>query len=349
MVDLNGIVGEVVVGRGGPEEMVQKALTSQTTITTAQWLSPDQAEQFVRLVVDETMGLRMAQVVEVDGPSYDVSNMDMASGQYAVNLGGSTRIDVADEVTPNFDERTLNPVSYDFRLPIETTVLKRWNIERDRIQQTADQMLAVYVGNALEDEAWNSVAGAASPAWLSHAGTGACTTIDGWLRIAMQAGHTVDFNGARMGSEVFRQMLRALPTKWRSKGEKFYASPNTVLEWNHFIYRNRTTNLGDSTMTQADAPNFHGIPVISVPKIRDDYTGVGAQSGSSDGFTQVLLTNPDNLIIGYNPQMRVYVGTRDDGKVVYINYWGMFDVEIINVDACVLGYNILPLAATSLE
>lgn len=347
MVDLSQIAS-VNVG-GSPEDFVQKALTSDTTLTAAQYLSPSQAASFVRLVVDETVGLQMAQVVEVAGPSYEVSNMNIASGYYAVNLGGSTRVASGDEVTPNFDERILTPVPYDFRLPIETTILQRWNIEREGIQTTADQMLATYVANTLEDEAWNSVAGAAAPSWLTHAGTGACTTIDGWLQVAIQAGHTVDFNGARMGSEVFRRMLRALPTKWRGRGEQFYCNPNVSLEWNHFIYRNRTTNLGDTSMTNSDRPRFQGLPIMDIPKMREDYVGLGALSGSSDTYTKVLLTSPDNLVIGYNPGMRVYNGMRDDGKVAYVNYWGMFDVEIINVDAVVVGYNILPSAATSLE
>lgn len=347
MVDLSGIT--VNVGHGSPEELVAKALSSSTTLTAAQYLSADQAGSFVRLVVDETIGLQMAQVVEVDGPSYEVSNMDIATGYYAVNLGGSTRIDSSDEVTPNFDKRILNPKPYDFRLPIEQTVLKRWNIEKDGIQNTADQMLATYVGNTLEDEAWNSIAGGSTPSWLTHAGSGAGTTIDGWLQIAIQAGNTVDFNGAHMGSEVFRQMLRALPTKWRGRGEQFYCCPNVSLEWNHFIYRNRTTNLGDSSMTSSDRPRFQGIPIVDVPKIREDYVGVGALSGNGVGYTKILLTAPDNLVIGYNPQMRIYLGMRDDGKVAYVNYWGMFDVEIINVDACVVAYNVLPAAATALE
>lgn len=346
MVDLSQLA--VNVG-GSPEDFVQKALTSDTTLTAAQYLSNSQAEQFVRLVVDEAVGLKMATTVEVEGPALEVSNMNIASGYYAVNLGGSTRISTADEVTPNFDQRVLNPVAYDFRLPIEQTVLKRWNIERDGVQNTADQMLAAYVANTLEDEAWNSVAGGAAASWLTHAGTGACTTIDGWLQIAIQAGHTVDFNGASMGSEVFRQMLRALPTKWRGRGEQFYCNPNVSLEWHHFIYRNRTTNLGDTSMTNSDRPRFQGLPIVDIPKMREDYTGVGALSGSSTGYTKVLLTAPENLVIGYNPQMRVVNTLRDDGKVAYINYWGMFDVEIINVDACVVGYNIVPTAATSLE
>jgi len=327
--------------------MIQKALTSTTPSTAAQWLSPTQARQFVRLVVDETVGLKMAQTVEVEGPSYEVSNMNIEDGYYAVGLLGTARIDAGDEVTPVFAERTLNPVSFDLRLAIEQTVLKRWNIEREGIQNTADEMLGTYVGNILEDEAWNAVAGGASPAWLTHAGTGALTTIDGWLQIAIQAAHVIDFNGARMSSDIFHRMLRALPTKWRGKGEEFYCSSNTVLEWHRYIERNRATNLGDVAMVDKAIPRFHSLPVNPIPKIRDDYPGLGSLSGSPDGYTKVILTRPDNLVVGYNPQMRVFVSNRDDGKVQYINYWGMFDVEIINVDRVVVGYNINPLAATS--
>jgi len=332
------------VGKGSVEELVAKALTSTTPLTAAQWLSPDQTSRFIRMVVDETLGLKNCTVMAVDGPQLDITNMDIADGQYAVGLGGTDRIDEADEVTPAFDRRILSPETYDFRLPISQTRLKRWNIERDNIQQTADEMMATYIGNTLEDEAWNAAAGGPGRAGY---GTGALTTVDGWFQTAIQAGHVVDFNGARLSSAVLRELLKAMPTKWRNKGEEFSCSSNSVLEWGHYLELVRATNLGDVSITDDGVARFRGIPVVPVPKIRDDYEGLNALSGSTTGYTRVLLTAPENKVLGHNPEMRNYVGMRDDGKVAYINAWGQYDYDFINVDRVVVGINILPLAATT--
>jgi len=340
MLDI-GALDQLGARAGSPEDLVAKALASTTTATAAQWLNGQQVREFLRLVVSEEVGLLDSSKYMVEGPSLDISNVNIVDGQYSMGVGGSTRIAAADEVTPVFDRRVLTPQPLDVRMPIEQTILKQINLEGDRIQQTMDEMLGQYIGNTIENEAWNAdVAGAA---WAGY-GTGAMTTITGWLPTALAACHTVDFDGARMSSEIFRTMLQALPTKWRNKGEVYYASMDNVIEWKHHLEATRQTNLGDTSITEEGVPTFMGRKIIGVPRIRDDYTGLNDQSGSTSGFTKVLLTLPANKTVGFGPAMRVFVHPRDDGKVDYINYWGQFDVDYINVDRVVIGYNILPLA-----
>jgi len=345
MVDLSTLTG----GTGSPEELVSKALTSQTTSVAAQTLNAEQVREFVRLVVSEQVGLNDSRVYRVNGPSLEISNIDIPDGQYAMGLGYTDRIDAADEVTPVFDQRVLAPQPLDVRLAIEQTALFQDNLEGNGIQQTADEILATYVGNIMEDEAWNANSGGAAPAGY---GTGAMTTIDGWFQTALQAGHAVDFNGARMSTEIFREMLQAMPTKWRGDNEVYYVSSDMTLEWAKYLEVVRATQLGDVSITDDGVATYQGRPIIPVPKINDDYSGLNALSGSDTGYTMVLLTRPDNKAIGYSPEMRVYIGMRDDGKVAYINYWGRFDVDFVNTDRVVVGYNITPLAqceATSLR
>lgn len=337
MVDLSTLAG----GASSPEELVSKALTSATTSVAAQTLNAEQVREFVRLVVSEQVGLKDSRVYRVPGPSLEISNIDIPAGQYAMGLAGNARIAVADEVTPVFDQRILSPQTLDVRLEIEQTVLFQDNLEGPGIQQTADELLADYVGNIMEDEAWNANSGGAAPAGY---GTGAMTTIDGWLQTAIQSGHAIDFNGARMSTAVFREMLQAMPTKWRGDGETYYVSPDMTLEWAHYLEVVRATELGDVAITDDGIARYQGRAIVPVPKIRDNYAGLNALSGSDSGYTMVLLTRPDNKAIGYSPEMRVYVGMRDDGKVAYINYWGRFDVDFINIDRVVIGYNITPLA-----
>lgn len=340
MIDL-ATLSQLESQAGSPESLVQKALTSTTASVAAQTLNGDQMREFIRLVVSEQVGLSDSTKIQVNGPSLDISNVNIPDGQYAMGLGGTTQIAVADEVTPVFDRRVLTPQPIDVRMPIETTILMQVNIEGEGIRQTMDEILADYVGNQIENEAWNAQIG--GTAWDGY-GTGAMTTIDGWLATARTAGHAIDFDGARMSTEILREMLQALPTKWRGKGEVFYMSSDNVIEWAHHLEATRQTNLGDRVILEDGAPTFMGRRIIGVPRIRDDYAGLNNQSGSTSGFTAVLLTVPGNKVIGFNPAMRVFVHPRDDGKVDYINYWGQFDVDFFNVDRVVIGYNITPLA-----
>jgi len=329
-----------------PEDLIGKALLSSTTATAAQTLTADQMKKFVRLVIDETVGLHDSTMQEVIANQLDISNMDIPNGQYAVGLGPTTAIPIADEITPVFDRRILSPVTFDFRLSVEQTTLLRSNIERGGIEQTVDEMMATYQGNVLENEFWNSAVGGAG--FADYAGTGNLTQLNGWLATARAAGHVVDFAGARMSTQIFRDLLKAMPTKWRGKGEVYYASSDLVIEWAHYLEANTTHQLGDMAITADGIPTYMGRKILPIPMIRDDYAGVLTQSGSSAEFTQVLLTNPLNKVIGYSPDMQIFVHPRNDGKVKYTNAWGRYDVEYFNVDRVCVGVNINPIARCSI-
>lgn len=321
-----------------------KAVNATTASVAAQTLTGTQLRRFLRLVIGEVVGLNDSTIYDVEGPTLALPNIDIEDGQYAVGLGGSQRIPAADEITPTFDQRVLSPVAFDFRIEIEQTQLKRWNIERDQIQTTIDELLATYMRNVLEDEYWNAQAGGAGRAGY---GTGALTVFNGWRAVAMNAAHTIDFGGAPMSTHILREMFLSMPTKWRNQGEVYYTASDVVVYWHQYLERVRATSMGDLAIGSDETPRYLGMPILGVPKIRIDEAGLNALSGSTLGYTWALLTLPSNKAIGFNPALNTYLGTRDDGKVQFLNAWGQSDADFENVDRVVLGYNIRPQAAVS--
>ena len=72
-------------------------------------------------------------------------------------------------------------------------------------------------------------------------------------------------------------------------------------------------------------------------------------SATSSGLTDVLLTRPDNLLVAYEPEMRLKIGTRqEDSKIQYNYFFGMYDFGYRNTDACAVAVNVKPTVDPSI-
>jgi len=325
------------------QQYINKSVTSTTADTDYLHLHGEQLSSFIDLTVDTSVMLKDATHLVLTAPNIDLANIDIPDGRMAMGLDYTEEVSDDDQVTPTFGGRNLNPQTADLRYDFEATHLPRYNIARGQLADDVDVAVRKSMANNFEDIGINAVVGGTNP---DDYATGNRTTIDGWSTKA-SSGHVVDHAGGYINPQVFKDMWKELPAKWRfnaaKKGDfRYYVSDLLAIEYRDYLAR-RTTPLGDLSMTQEGDLSFAGVPITPVPAIPTDVSGVLTQSDSSSEYTFILLVERGNMVVGYGPEMIFHLGLRQsDGKVQYYSWWGEFDVQYRNIDAVVVARNVLP-------
>lgn len=303
------------------EILVGKAVTAATADTTYSTLTGVQADRFYSKVVDQTVMSKLARRVFVDGAYLDLNAID-SSTKMAVGLSETAELSgTSDESAVTFAGRRLTPVSTRMLIKISQHRLQYVNIERGNINRVITDMMATEFGNHVEEICVKSENGGSD----SSGGTGYLTEIDGWRSLA-DSGNIYDHAAGYYNSLLFRKLWLQIPVKWRTR----YADKN---QWRFFVHSDcemalrdlfaqRSTVLGDNLMVGTDdVVRVMGIPLVSVPYIPSNVTGTLTQSASSSTFTWVMLARPDNMLIGYRPEVKVYPSLNFEGNLQYISFW----------------------------
>jgi hypothetical protein len=182
--------------------------------------------------------------------------------------------------------RSLTPVEVILPYDISMKFLQK-NIEGSNAEATINRMFAKQFGTDSVDLAFNG----------DTADVGAdkdfLNIIDGYLVKALADGdaHNDNFAAVDPMADVLAAMLKTLPAKWRTDraGLRYFCSPG-----NEDKYRDelgvKNTSLGDLMILSNNPVVYKGIQVKPLSCLGDD---------------KIMLTRPDNLAIGYGPDMRV--------------------------------------------
>jgi len=330
-------------------QYIQKAVTSATPNTAFLQLRGEQLRSFIDLTVDTSVMLKDADHLVLDAPSLDIATLDIPAGQMAMGLGYTQQVPAANELAPVFGGRTLTPQPADILYTFENTFLPRYNIARGQLADDIDTAVRKTMANEFERIGIMAQVGGTNPAGYAP---GNMTTIDGW-RVKANAGHIYDHGGGYVNPELFKEMWKLLPAKWREDTARksdwrFYVNDTVVIEYRDYLSR-RTTGIGDLSLTQENQLSYAGIPIVPVPAISITEAGVLSQSASAEEFTFVLLVERGNMVVGYGPEMTFHLGLRQtDGKVQYYAWWGQFDVQYRRIDAVVCAVNVNPVVNPAL-
>ncbi len=320
-----------------------RAVTSATADTDFAHLLQEQTDEFFSLVVDMGTILKDATSINVRGPGLDIATMDIPAGRVAGGLGPMVPVPEDDELEPEYGGRLLRPASFDLAWRYEATVLPQVNIEEGAHESTVDRNARVYLGGELNRICLRSNTAGVNPVGYSD---GNMTTIDGWQPKALAGGHVYDHGGEYVHSGLFKQMFQTMPYKWRGRADqkadmRFYVNDIVEIEYRDFFSR-ATTPLGSLSLTQENQLTYAGIPLVAEGDINCDEAGILSQSASADEFSWLLLVQRRNLVVGYGPAMRIFVHPHESGKFIRYNWWGQVDVNYSNIDAVVIGVNVVP-------
>jgi hypothetical protein len=285
---------------------IEKATWTTDDITSpagAGLLSPQQAREFLRVLIDESMLVKESNNQTNNAPKFEVPRVSF--GQRILRPGvQGVRLDAVDRVKPSTGLVTLSTNLFRGEVPVADEMFED-NIEKEALADTIMVMLAEAVGRDIEefiiksDTARNGSDGADE---------GPLGQFDGaikQLQTGLPANQLVDSASYTSYDQMFKTMIARLPARYRRDPTalRFYV-PVKHNDGYQGELAGRGTPLGDTNVVENLRLKlaFRGVPVVPVPL----FGGISTVAGSSVNYDNfAILTHPMNLYVGWHRKIRV--------------------------------------------
>ena len=249
-------------------------------------LKPAQAQKFMRLLIKESVLMKLATVVPMASPKQQISKIKFGSrilrpGQEA------TALLLADRAKPDLSTVELDAQLFKAEVRLSDEVLED-SIERGELRQTIMEMMAEAISRDMEEILINGDTVSADP-FLA--------VMDGILKQATS--NVVDAAGGPISKALLQSMLKTLPSEHLrdKKAMRFLTSVDADLDYRNTL-ADRATVAGDRLL-ESDTPVLHGgVPVQPIPLFPENLGGGSDQ-------TVVVLCNPKNVHVGIWRQIRL--------------------------------------------
>jgi hypothetical protein len=330
------------------QEIIRKADLSVADLTSdGGLLNPEQANRFVRKLINEPTILRDVRTVEMSAPTRNINKIQfnkriLRAGTSATALSGvaadaSTAFDpVADAATrakPLTEQIQLNTSEVIGEVDIPYDVIED-NIERGDIGQHQeggspaagggfmDTLLALMAERAALDLEELAILGDTT---LNAADT-YLDLQDGYVKRIEDSGNTSDQAGAAISKTVFKNGMKVMPDQYlrNIQSMRHYVSFDQETEYRDSL-ADRATSVGDQSVQGRVAVTPFGVPVSSVALMPDD---------------KGILTNPRNLVWGV--QRRIHLEWDKDitSRVIKIVLTARIATQVEEAEAAVVYNNI---------
>lgn len=275
------------------KQWIEKATFDTTDIQGAGdggFLSPAQAQVFLRDAIEATEILQRGDVFDSGAPLFEVPKISFATRIMRAGTQGSRLAD-ADRVEPDTGLVTLTTQLFKGEVPVTDEVFED-NVERNGLADTLMGMISEAVGRDLEQIAIQSKDADADATFGLQ---------DGIVQqlIVSATANELDLNASTTMRQVFAQLIDGLPSRYRRNWSqyKLYVSPNKADAYAEEL-ADRGTALGDSNITDKQNLRYRSIEVVEVPLLTGTQDAV-----NYDNF--VILSVPSNLKVGFHRRVRV--------------------------------------------
>ncbi len=255
-------------------------------VTNGGLLKPAQAKKFLRLSTTESTLLDHVTFRPMARGKEEIDQIKFGSRVLRA-AQEMTALPVSDRTVPDISKVELESKEFMGEVDLSDNVLEE-NIEQGELRQTIMQLLAPAVGRDLEEVVINGDVNSADPFLAQFDGI-----------IVQAQTNVVDAAGAPMSKDLFNDMMKALPSRYRkNKRElRFYTASDGELDYRNTLAE-RATGSGDKYL-ETDAPVMAaGTPVEGVPLFPDN-------QGASNDQTTVILTHPKNIVVGVRRKVRI--------------------------------------------
>jgi len=284
-------------------------------------LQPAQAQKFIRILIQESVVLKMATVVPMRSPKQLIEKIRF--GGRILRAGSeATALAPGDRVKPDLGSVELDAQLFKAEVRLNNEVLED-SIERGALRQTIMQLMGDSISRDM-DEVIVQGDTASADAFLAK--------LDGVLKQATS--NVVDAAGATTNKTIFRDMLKAMPSEFlrNRKQLRFMTSVDSEIDYRDSLAE-RATVVGDKFLEQ-DAPvAYSGIPVVDVPLFPENL-------GAANDSTNVLLTDPKNVNVGIWRNIRLETDKDISEGVLIIVATMRFDVKYAEETAAVKAINV---------
>ncbi|MGN6107863.1 MAG: phage major capsid protein [Kofleriaceae bacterium] len=267
--------------------LLEKADLALADLTTGGGLlKPAQAQKFMRLLIKNSVLMKMATVVPMSAPKQEISKIKFGSrilrpGQEA------TALPAAERSKPDLSKVELDAELFKGEVRLSDETLED-SIERGELRQTLMELITEAIARDMEEVIIKGDTTSADP-FLA--------VLDGVLKQATS--NVVDAAGAPVSKDLLHDLLKTLPSEYLvdKKAMRFLSSVDAELNYRNTLAE-RATVVGDKFL-EGDAPVLYsGVPLVPIPLFPEDL-------GATNDQTSGLLTNPKNIMVGIWRQIRL--------------------------------------------
>jgi len=334
------------------EEILSKANEVTTSVVgnaSGGLLNAEQANRFLDFVVDQSVLMQNSRVVRMRASSMDIDKLSvgtrlMQKATEATNDGSNAAV--------TFSKVSLSSVKLRLDWEISTESLED-NIEGASLEDHIAQVMARQTANDLDDLLING---------NTSSSNGLLKALDGFVKLALASGTTVDEAGDNVSRSVFDRVLRNLPNKYlqRRNELRFFTGPGVVQD---AIYSLGNPNSATEASAGAPSPGSttgdlaflqgamranggagstglapFGIPLVEVPLMPETVSGDYSGAAGSHGYLE--LTFPNNRVVGLHRDITVYRQFQPKTDTIEYTQYMRLACNIENADSYVIAKNV---------
>lgn len=315
-------------------ELLRKADIALSDLTNnGGLLNPEQANRFIRKLIEEPTMLAVIRVVEMNAPQRNIDKI--VFGSRILRAGTSaTALSSGDRSKPTTSQVTLNTdeVVAEVRLPYDVI---EDNIERGNIGMNSDGSggAGTPASGGLIDTIQTLMVEAASRDLEELAIQGDTSSTDdylaledGYIKDVTTNGNVVDCLGQSLQRSIFKNGLQSLPDQYhRDRASmRHFVSVDNEIEYRDTLAA-RATGLGDNTITGFNPVFGFGVPLQPVHLMPNDHG---------------LLSNPLNFIMGIQRQITLEYDKDISARVYKMVLSARIAVVVEEAEAAVVYNNL---------
>lgn len=286
-------------------------------------LQPAQAQNFIRLLIDESVLMKYTQVKPMKAQKEEVdkirfTNRILRSGQEA------TALSEADRAKPDTSKVELDVKLFKAEVNLNNEVLED-SIEKGKLRDTIMEQMGEAIARDMDEVLVRGDTTSADP-FLAK--------FNGLLKAVNS--NQVDAAGQPLTKAVMREMLKTMPSPYirNRKLLRYFTSIDAKIDYDD-TQADRQTPWGDKRFQEDTSGDsvYSGIPVIDVPLFPEDL-GVGSDE------TNVVLSDPKNLLVGIWRQIRMETDKLVREGVLVIVATLRFDFKLVEETASVKAIHV---------
>jgi len=289
------------------------------------YVNAEQSKQFFELAIQESVLMGLVDVKPMNTPSYELSKMGF-TGRVLRGATEGQALSEADRVRPNLAKTTLNTVEFIAEARIPYAAVED-NVSGGSFIPYMTELLGKAIARDIEDVVINGDTLSADTL---------LSKLDGVLKQAVSI--VVNVGGVRLSKSVLKQMIQSMPSAYYrgAKNLGFFTSKNAVIDYVDGL-SNRQTPFGDQALTKVAPADYIGLGIVPIPLFPENL-------GAGTNMTAVLLTDPKNIVIGMQRQIKLETAKDISAREYIIVATLRFDVKFRHEPAVVKATNVLATA-----
>jgi len=292
--------------------IVEKAdIAVSNLIASGGYLNAEQANAFIRMVIDQPTMINQCRVVRMNAPKRKIEKIGFGSRILRAAPASGTALDATKRARPDLGMIELETEEIIAEVWLPYDVLED-NIERGGLEQTIMSMIAERAALDLEELIVLGDTGS-SDSYLA--------LCDGILSLT-PTNLTIDGSGiTSIDKGLFKTAIQHMPTRFlRNRAQmQYYVSPHVEMEYRDSI-ADRATSLGDEKVSKFTPMFAYGTPVTPAAMMPDH---------------KLWLSYPKNVIWGIQRDIMIETDKDIRRRVLIIVLTMRCDVKVEEPQACV--------------